>query len=71
MIKYKCPKCNGQVMVTILTSYPAQTKYECLLCDYHHTDSGEIITMVAPYPPEMQGRDAAIEVLKSIEDKSK
>ena len=32
MIKYICSKCGGDVIVTMLASYPPQTRYECLNC---------------------------------------
>ena len=29
---YKCSKCGWSVIVTILTSFPAQTRYSCNDC---------------------------------------
>jgi len=50
MIEYKCPKCGSKVEVTILPTYPPQTKFKCSnpKCDYLHIEQGKIITIEAP-----------------------
>jgi len=34
-IRYKCPKCGGNISFTIVATYPETYCYLCLKCGYH------------------------------------
>ena len=42
MIVYTCPKCGGDLVSLVLTSYPPQYKEECPNCGWNHTESDTI-----------------------------
>jgi transposase-like protein len=65
-VEYKCPKCNSTVLVSVLCCYPAKIQYTCTSCDYDHTEEGNVKTITAPYPPEMQAKDMADKAIAKV-----
>ena len=54
MIVYTCPKCGGDLVSLVLTSYPPQYKEECPNCGWSHTES-DTITRIPYTVPGKQG----------------
>jgi len=42
-VVYRCPKCGGVVQVTILLTYPPQTKYYCPKCGWTKIEREELL----------------------------
>ena len=57
MIIYTCPKCGGDLVSLVLTSYPPQYKKECPNCGWSHTES-DTITRIPYTVPKKEGNNS-------------
>jgi len=45
VVKYRCPKCGGEVEVWTLLTYPPKYKYVCTKCGWSKVEDTRIVTV--------------------------
>ena len=46
MTKYKCPRCKGRVIKSVIQDVPTRDRYECTKCEYvkEVPDKNQVLT---------------------------